>query len=97
MPDLIIADEPISALDVSIQAQILNLIKQLQQKYGTTILFIAHDLSMVRYLSDVVGVMNRGHIVETGDTEEVFNNPRDPYTIDLLEAIPRMNPRRAVN
>lgn len=96
-PDLIIADEPISALDVSIQAQIINLLKQLQQKYGTTILFIAHDLSMVRYLSDVVGVMNHGHIVETGDTEEVFNNPKDPYTIDLLEAIPRMNPKRSVD
>lgn len=94
-PDLIIADEPISALDVSIQAQIVNLLKQLQAKYNTTILFIAHDLSMVRYLSDVVGVMNHGHIVETGDTEEIFNNPKDPYTVELLEAIPRMNPRRA--
>ncbi|MBP5299187.1 MAG: ABC transporter ATP-binding protein [Lachnospiraceae bacterium] len=94
-PDLIIADEPISALDVSIQAQIINLLKQLQQKYKTTILFIAHDLSMVRYLTDEVGVMNHGHIVEAGETEEIFTNPKDPYTVDLLEAIPRMNPRLA--
>lgn len=92
-PDFIIADEPISALDVSIQSQIVNLIKKLQKKYGITILFIAHDLAMVRYISDKIGVMHLGHIVETGTTEEVFSNPVHPYTKSLLSAIPKPDPR----
>ena len=91
-PDLVIADEPISALDVSIQSQIVNLLLDLQKKYGTTILFIAHDLAMVKYLSDRIGVMHLGHIVETGTTEEVFSYPVHPYTRSLLSAIPKADP-----
>lgn len=91
-PKLIIADEAISALDVSIQAQVVNLMKDVQQETGTAYLFIAHDLSMVRYISDHIGVMHLGHLVETGCTEEIFENPIHPYTKSLLSAIPRMNP-----
>ncbi len=96
-PDLIIADEPISALDVSIQSQIVNLLRDLQKKYGTTILFIAHDLAMVKYLSDRIGVMHLGHIVETGTTEDVFSYPVHPYTRSLLSAIPKPDPGYAEN
>ena len=80
-PDLIIADEAISALDVSIQAQVVNLMKKIQQKTGTSILFIAHDLSMVKYISDRIGVLHLGHLVETGTTEEIFTNPIKCYSI----------------
>ena len=91
-PQLIIADEPISALDVSIQAQVVNLMKDIQEELGTTYLFIAHDLSMVKYISDRIGVMHLGHIVETGTTEELFDRPVHPYTRSLLSAIPHPNP-----
>ena len=91
-PKLVIADECISALDVSIQAQVVNLMKDLQDDLGTTYLFIAHDLSMVKYISDRIGVMHLGHIVETGTTDEIFQNPIHPYTKSLLSAIPHPNP-----
>lgn len=91
-PKLIIADEAISALDVSIQAQVVNLMKDIQEEFNTTYLFIAHDLSMVKYISDRIGVMHLGHIVETGTTEEIFKNPIHPYTKALLSAIPHPNP-----
>ncbi|MCF0113802.1 MAG: ATP-binding cassette domain-containing protein [Erysipelotrichaceae bacterium] len=91
-PKLVIADEAISALDVSIQAQVVNLMKDIQDELGTTYLFIAHDLSMVKYISDRIGVMHLGHIVETGTTDEIFENPIHPYTKSLLSAIPHPNP-----
>ena len=92
-PKLVIADEAISALDVSIQAQVVNLMKDLQDELGTTYLFIAQDLSMVKYISDRIGVMHLGHMVETGTTYEIFKNPVHPYTKSLLSAIPKPNPR----
>jgi len=92
-PKLIIADEAISALDVSIQAQVVNLMKDIQDEMKTTYLFIAHDLSMVKYISNRIGVMHLGHIVETGTTQEIFNNPIHPYTKSLLSAIPHPNPK----
>ena len=91
-PKLIIADECISALDVSIQAQVINLMKDIQQETGTAYLFIAHDLSMVKYISDRIGVLHLGHLLETGTTEEIFENPMHPYTRSLLSAIPSPNP-----
>lgn len=91
-PKLIIADEPISELDVSIQAQVVNLLQELQESMGLTILFIAHDLSMVKYISDRIGVMYKGKIVELGDVEEIYKNPLHPYTKSLLSAIPISNP-----
>ncbi len=91
-PKLVIADECISALDVSIQAQVVNLMKDIQDEMGTTYLFIAHDLSMVKYISNRIGVMHLGHIVETGTTDEIFENPIHPYTKSLLSAIPHPNP-----
>ena len=91
-PKLVIADECISALDVSIQAPVVHLMKDLQDELGTTYLFIAHDLSMVKYISDRIGVMHMGHIVETGTTDEIFQNPIHPYTKSLLSAIPHPNP-----
>ncbi len=91
-PKLIIADECISALDVSIQAQVVNLMKDIQQETGTAYLFIAHDLSMVKYISDRIGVLHLGHLLETGTTEEFFYNPIHPYTKSLLSAIPAPNP-----
>ncbi len=91
-PKLIIADECISALDVSIQAQVVNLMKDIQQETGTAILFIAHDLSMVKYISDRIGVLHLGHLLETGTTEEIFAHPIHPYTRSLLSAIPCPNP-----
>lgn len=91
-PELIIADEAISALDVSIQAQVVNLMKELQKKTGAAYLFIAHDLSMVKYISDRIGVLHLGHLVETGTTEEIFSNPIHPYTKSLLSAIPLPDP-----
>ena len=91
-PELIIADEAISALDVSIQAQVVNLMKMIQEETGCAYLFIAHDLSMVKYISDRIGVLHLGYLVETGTTEEIFNNPLHPYTKSLLSAIPHPNP-----
>ncbi|AYU55106.1 ABC transporter ATP-binding protein [Staphylococcus debuckii] len=91
-PKIIIADEPISALDVSIQAQVVNLLQELQRDMGLTILFIAHDLSMVKYISDRIGVMYKGKLVELGNVEEIYNNPLHPYTKSLLSAIPISNP-----
>ena len=92
-PDLIIADEAISALDVSIQAQVVNLMKKIQKETNIAYLFIAHDLSMVKYISDRIGVLHLGHLVETGTAEEIFTNPLHPYTKSLLSAIPHPNPR----
>ena len=91
-PKLIIADECISALDVSIQAQVVNLMKDIQQETGTAYLFIAHDLSMIKYISDRIGVLHLGHLLETGTTEEIFEHPIHPYTRSLLSAIPLPNP-----
>ncbi len=91
-PSLIIADECISALDVSIQAQVVNLMKDIQEETGSAYLFIAHDLSMVKYISDRIGVLHLGHLLETGTTEEIFTNPIHPYTKSLLSAIPEPNP-----
>lgn len=91
-PKFIIADEIISALDVSIQAQVINLMKKLQRELGLTYMFIAHDLSMVRYISDRVAVMHVGHIVEMGTVDDVYNNPMHPYTRSLLSAIPHPDP-----
>ncbi|WP_313800665.1 ATP-binding cassette domain-containing protein [Cytobacillus sp.] len=91
-PDFIIADEPISALDVSIQAQVVNLMKKLQREKGLTYLFIAHDLSMVKYISDRIGVMYFGKLVELATAEDLYNNPMHPYTQSLLSAIPLPDP-----
>ncbi|MED3572378.1 ABC transporter ATP-binding protein [Cytobacillus praedii] len=91
-PDFIIADEPISALDVSIQAQVVNLMKKLQREKGLTYLFIAHDLSMVKYISDRIGVMYFGKLVELASAEDLYNNPMHPYTRSLLSAIPLPDP-----
>lgn len=91
-PDLIIADEPISALDVSIRAQVINLLNDLRNNMGLTILFIAHDLSVVKYFSDRIGVMYFGNLVELADSEELFRHPLHPYTRSLLSAIPLPDP-----
>lgn len=91
-PKFIVCDEPISALDVSIQAQVVNLLKELQKELGLTYLFIAHDLSMVRYISDRVGVMYLGHMMELAKSEELYDNPIHPYTRALLSAIPIPDP-----
>ena len=91
-PKLIIADECISALDVSIQAQVVNLMKDIQQETGCAYLFIAHDLSMVKYISDRIGVLHLGYMVEAGTKEEIFSHPVHPYTKSLLSAIPHPNP-----
>ena len=96
-PKFIVCDEAISALDVSIQAQIVNLLKRLQKEIGLTYLFIAHDLSMVKYISDRIAVMYRGRIVEIGSAECVYNNPQHPYTKSLLSAIPLPDPREEKN
>jgi len=90
-PELIIADEPVSALDVSIQAQIINLIKHLKDDYNLTFLFISHDLSVIRYLSDRIAIMYLGEIVELGLTEEIFQSPKHPYTVALLSSVPQLN------
>ena len=96
-PSLIIADEPISALDVSIRAQIINLLNDLRNRLGITILFIAHDLSVVKYFSDRIGVMYYGKMVELADSEELFRHPLHPYTRSLLSAIPQPDPNYEKN
>lgn len=96
-PDLIIADEPISALDVSIQAQIINLLNDLRDEFNLTILFIAHNLSVVKYFCDRIGVMYFGRLVEIAPTEELFANPLHPYTKSLLSAVPHPDPRHEKN
>lgn len=96
-PELVIADEPISALDVSIRAQVLNLLKKFQQERGITYLFIAHDLSIVRFISDRIGVIYKGDIVEIADAEELFDFPLHPYTRSLISAIPIPDPQLEKN
>jgi oligopeptide transport system ATP-binding protein len=96
-PDFIIADEPISALDVSIRAQVLNLLSDLQKKRGLTYLFIAHDLSVMRFIADRIAVIHKGVLVEMGETEKLFANPLHPYTKALLSAIPMPDPRAEKN
>ncbi|NVY97144.1 ATP-binding cassette domain-containing protein [Lactobacillus sp. DCY120] len=91
-PQFIIADEPISALDVSIQAQVVNLMKEIQRQKNLTYLFIAHDLSMVKYISDRIAVMHQGRLMELGTAEEVYNHPLHPYTKSLLSAVPLPDP-----
>ncbi len=92
-PKLIIADECISALDVSIQAQVVNLMKDIQEETNCAYLFIAHDLSMVKYISDRIGVLHKGWLVETGTSKEIFSDPIHPYTKSLLSAVPYPNPK----
>jgi oligopeptide transport system ATP-binding protein len=94
-PKLIVADEPVSALDVSIRAQIINLLSDLQQELGLAYLFVAHDIGVVRHVSDRIAVMNGGKIVEEGPAEEVCERPRDAYTRQLLAAVPVPDPRQA--
>lgn len=96
-PELVVADEPISALDVSIRAQVLNLLKKFQRERGTTYLFVAHDLSIVRFISDRIGVIYKGRIVEIADAEELFNFPLHPYTHSLISAIPIPDPQLEKN
>ena len=96
-PDFIVCDEPVSALDVSIQAQIINLLKQLQKEFGLTYLFISHDLSVVEHISDTVGVMYLGNMVEYAPTEKIFANPLNPYTKALFSAIPIPDPDYKLN
>jgi oligopeptide transport system ATP-binding protein len=94
-PKLVICDEPVSALDVSIQAQIVNLLDDLQDEMGLTYVFVAHDIGVVRHISDRIAVMNHGKIVETGDADQVCEHPRDDYTKKLLAAVPIADPRES--
>ena len=93
-PELLVADEPIASLDVSIQAQIINLLKHCNEEHGCSMLFIAHDLAVVKYLCDRVGVLYQGRLVEMAPTQELFSNPQHPYTQCLMSAIPLPDPRR---
>ncbi|EGQ3337472.1 ATP-binding cassette domain-containing protein [Staphylococcus pseudintermedius] len=93
-PKLIIADEPVSALDVSVQSQVLNIMAELQEEFGLSYLFIAHDLSVVKYVSDYICVMYLGHILEQGPAEAIYENPSHPYTKALISAIPEIDPRQ---
>lgn len=95
-PEFLLCDEPISALDVSIQAQVVNVLEDLQQELNLTYLFVAHDLSMVRHISDRIGIMYLGKLVESGDSDEVYDNPLHPYTQALLASIPVADPKRAL-
>jgi oligopeptide transport system ATP-binding protein len=94
-PKLIFCDEPVSALDVSIQAQIVNLLDDLQDEMGLTYVFVAHDIGVVRHISDRIAVMNHGKIVETGEADQVCEHPRDDYTKKLLKAVPIPDPRES--
>ncbi|WP_342566724.1 dipeptide ABC transporter ATP-binding protein [Psychrobacillus sp. FSL K6-4046] len=96
-PDFIIADEPVSALDVSVQSQVINLMLELQKEFGLTYLFISHDLSVIQHMTDRVAVMYLGKIVEIADTEELFNSPKHPYTQALLSAVPVSHPKEQKN
>ena len=96
-PEVLILDEPTSALDVSVQAQILNLLKELQREFNLTYLFISHDLGVVQYMSDRIGVMYLGHIVEIGSRDDIFNHPEHPYTDILLSSLPNIDPDHPKN
>ncbi len=94
-PKIVIADEPVSALDVSIQAQVVNLMQDLQEEFGLSYIFIAHDLSVVRHISNRIAVMFKGEIVEIGDAESIYQRPEHPYSCTLLAAVPRPDPNRS--
>jgi peptide/nickel transport system ATP-binding protein len=90
-PSFIVCDESVSALDVSVQAQVLNLLNDLKKEYGFTVIFISHDLAVVRYISDRIMVMNKGRIVETGDADSIYISPKSDYTKNLIAAIPNIS------
>lgn len=94
-PEFVVCDEPISALDVSVQAQVVNMLEDLQSEFGLTYLFVAHDLSMVRHISDRIGVMYGGRLVEVAESNELYENPIHPYTKALLSSILETDPRQA--